>query len=527
VPVRPYDAIHVDDIPPLAWLLNVPRGSGTPQLVHGRHVELFDRGFFEGAWDGDFGDAAFDRVTNAFGSGAVVEGVRITVVPPVHTFEAVYIFTGKATTAISNSLVYLCAFHDLVLDPIDWRSGERFARVTQGLRHLATELRVKSGSIKVVHHHNIVCDGGQVSTLVPKPPPPRFDDFASYYGYLTQTLRSVDANANDGRRVHRYVALATLSSGYDSAAAATLAATVLGCREAVSLKRSFSGDPDSGSEVAQVLGITLHEFDRAEHVPHDDASVAEFLAGGSQGEDYIYRAFDPVLSGRMLLTGFLGDAMWDKKRPPCDDLHRKDLSGSSLGEFRVARDFIHVMVPFIGAVRHPDIYRISNSSELAPYSVGGSYDRPVPRRIVESAGVPRAVFGQKKRATSLVFYRRPALISEQTRAEIEAFERDLRLGWWARTVAAVVGMRWKVGLKLFHQLLRWTPSARAPSLRSRVLARVRRIGLFVLSRVFGPYEVFEHGYPPTAIWQRWAIERLAPRYAASRELRSGRPSVDA
>jgi hypothetical protein len=35
---------------------------------------------------------------------------------------------------------------------------------------------------------------------------------------------------------------------------------------------------------------------------------------------------------------------------------------------------------------------------MAPWSVGGSYDRPIPRRIVESAGIPRRLVGQRKRA---------------------------------------------------------------------------------------------------------------------------------
>ena len=38
---------------------------------------------------------------------------------------------------------------------------------------------------------------------------------------------------------------------------------------------------------------------------------------------------------------------------------------------------------------------------MTPWSVGGGYDRPIPRRIAESAGVDRQAFGQRKRAVAV------------------------------------------------------------------------------------------------------------------------------
>jgi hypothetical protein len=37
------------------------------------------------------------------------------------------------------------------------------------------------------------------------------------------------------------------------------------------------------------------------------------------------------------------------------------------------------------------------------WDVGGDYSRPIPRRIVESAGVPREAFGVSKRVTAVAF----------------------------------------------------------------------------------------------------------------------------
>ena len=46
----------------------------------------------------------------------------------------------------------------------------------------------------------------------------------------------------------------------------------------------------------------------------------------------------------------------------------------------------------------PSIHRISNSKEMQEYSVGGKYDRPIPRRIIETKGIKRDEFMLKKGA---------------------------------------------------------------------------------------------------------------------------------
>jgi hypothetical protein len=41
---------------------------------------------------------------------------------------------------------------------------------------------------------------------------------------------------------------------------------------------------------------------------------------------------------------------------------------------------------------------------MKPWRIGGDYDRPVPRRLVESAGVPRELYGQNKKAITQPFW---------------------------------------------------------------------------------------------------------------------------
>lgn len=504
-----FHAQCLPDIPPLGWLLEFPSGSGETRLYHGRHVDLFENAFLEGAWDGPFQDAAFDRSTNVFGSGAKIGQGSVTFVTPSHTLEPLVVFGN----VVSNSLAFLCAYRDLDLRGMEWRAGEFFASVTLGLGPDPRTIRTARGPLSFIYHHNFTIGSDGRLDVVPKPFPPAFPDFASYYDYLLATARAVRANAADDARVRRYEPLATLSSGYDSTASAVIARAA-GCRRGVSLKLSQRGDSDSGREVAAALGLELQEYDRADRALHGDFSEAEFLSTGMQGEDYILAVYGEALDGRLLFTGFHGGRTWEKTQAPSDDIESSDSSGCSLGEFRLARDFIHFPVPFIGCRRHTHIHRISNSDEMAPYSIGGSYDRPISRRILEEAGVPRTAFGQRKRGTSLLLFRHPVLLSKGTAAEIEAFRKTLPMSLQDKVAFALLAARWHAGTALFRWfgLLQRLRGSRYKAVKYP--RAVGRVCYAALSRMLGRAEVFEHSHPRNVVWQQWAIARMKDRYAA-------------
>ena len=74
-----------------------------------------------------------------------------------------------------------------------------------------------------------------------------------------------------------------------------------------------------------------------------------------------------------------------------------------MGELRLALGFVQLPLPFMGARQKADIVRITESSEMDPWRLGNAYDRPIPRRIAEEAGVPRHLFGQSKMASAVIF----------------------------------------------------------------------------------------------------------------------------
>jgi len=145
------------------------------------------------------------------------------------------------------------------------------------------------------------------------------------------------------------------------------------------------------------------------------------------GEDYPFLGFGPRAARSILLTGFTGDVVWKRHAEPANDLRRKDVSGSTLTELRLRHGFVQVPVPvpFIGATHYDALLRMAESEEMRPYQVGGRYDRPVPRRIAEEAGVPRGAFGTVKKAASVVFDWGGLFWSPTSLQDLEAFERRL------------------------------------------------------------------------------------------------------
>jgi hypothetical protein len=75
-----------------------------------------------------------------------------------------------------------------------------------------------------------------------------------------------------------------------------------------------------------------------------------------------------------------------------------------------------------------DITAISLSPEMQPWSVASDYDRPIPRRIVEAAGVPRPLFGQRKRA-QVRFYGDPRSPVLRTQFREYLATRVAELSW--------------------------------------------------------------------------------------------------
>jgi hypothetical protein len=290
----------------------------------------------------------------------------------------------------------------------------------------------------------------------------------------------------------------TVSSGYDGAAIAVLAAE-LGVRRAATITeskpvRETPSLDDSGEDVARQLGLDVTTYERLAYMRRDDLPEAEFLATGFTAEEVVMSGMEPDLRGRMLVSAFFGDGMWWLIRPPRPRLWRSDQSGSSLGEWRLRAGFIHVPLTCLAAEHYRSAQDISRSVEMRPWVLGRRYDKPIPRRIVEEAGIPRGTFGEVKRAASATIHLDgPSALAPATRAAIEAF---------ADSEGRVLRFR-RRSLPLWRRAL-YVCSRRVGLERIAKRVEKPKYALGVMEPEFG------------TLLFRWAVKVVAPRYGSAK-----------
>jgi hypothetical protein len=222
-----------------------------------------------------------------------------------------------------------------------------------------------------------------------------------------------------------------------------------------------------------------------------------FVAANGTGEEVRFKSAEPHLAGRALLTGYHGDKVWAKTAKDLSaDIVRGDPSGSALAEYRLWVGFLHCPLPFWGVRQIADVHAITRSLEMAPWDIAGDYSRPICRRIVESAGVPRDLFGMTKRAGSVMLHDDPEFLTRASLADYFDWLGQHRSAWLRRVMFPPVRS---------IRLDRMTFQA-----REAIAARMTRTpGLWRVSSRLG------FGTGPTrlrAALLPWAVERAKARY---------------
>src|SRR5207249_1250367 len=137
----------------------------------------------------------------------------------------------------------------------------------------------------------------------------------------------------------------------------------------------------------------------------------------------------------------------------------------------------------LGVRQIGDVSALSRSPAMAPWDVRGTYSRPICRRIVETAGVPRDAFGVRKRTASVLFFERDDVLSPGSLADYREWLCD-------RGVAA---------------------PAHSPGAAARLRAALARLASPRLRNALGlahGARLFPHLFP-------WAVERAKARYRAA------------
>ena len=420
--------------PPLAWLVRCRRRDATLEVMHGLGVHVAADWFCEAVWTGPFAAGDFDRTDLVFGSGARVRRDGVTFVASGSTVDRLHSIETGEWTFISNSFPCLLATTGGALDPTYLSYFTDFKSISRGLARYVRTLVTSVGPVRLTYFHNLAWDGARLRE-VPKPATAAaFPTFERYREFLSGTLGLLSENMAAPERVSPLRWLGTISSGYDSATAATLARPH-GLTEAISFGRASSGDRDSGEFIAAALGIRLDILSR-EAWRAATLSEVPFVAADAKGEDVYFQPAEGDLAGRVLLTGFHGDRIWDRRpHPAAEDVARGDQSGLSLSEFRLWAGFQHCPLPFVGVRRAAEITAISRSREMEPWHTAGHYSRPICRRILEAAGIPRDAFGQWKKTVSVLFFTHDQLLSPASEADHRAWLETHVAEWRERGLA--------------------------------------------------------------------------------------------
>lgn len=490
-----FEFILVPNWPCLAWLARCAKGSPKMTVFHGERVETRDEWFGEILWDGEFSTGGFDMTDIVCGSGARIRGDQVVFVPSGSTVDRINFMEEAGLAWVSNSLACLLSFTNTNLDPSYGGYFNDLQSITNGLLKYQNTIRTASGTATIQYFDNLSWDGARLS-VSPKPNLRRdLSTFSEYFGFLQSTFHAVTENMESGERRHPLSYLGTLSSGYDSATISTIASS-FGCKEVIGFDSGRTGEDDSGGPIAKELGLTLHNADRSEWQSKALSEVA-FLAGDGLGADVIFKGAETYLFGRVLLTGFHGDKVWSKS--PGDlspNIVRGDSSGLDLSEYRLAAGFLNCAVPFWGVKQIADINRISLSDELKEWDVPGEYSRPICRRIVEEAGVPRESFGISKRASADLFTISESFLTPSSMDDYLQWLSDNRAEWWQR--GKIPPMR-STGFDRYKQVYR--NRIRWAVVEKRILWRMA--------------EMIDRSN--TALRRplfAWAVNRMAERYAS-------------
>lgn len=392
----------VAEWPPLAWLATWQKAGRAITVLHGQRVETNADWFCEAVWAGDYASGDFDLTDIVAGSGGRIRNDNAVYVSSGSTVDRLVSIQIDDSFFVSNSLPCLMAAAGAGIDASYPKYYEDLLTIIQGINCYRSFLSTTAGSVRLTYFDNLIWNG---KALEIKPKPVEYRDFSSfsrYRAFLATSFGLLAKNMAAASRNYPYSMLGTLSSGYDSCTATALAREV-GCTDALCITKARGGADEGGQAVAAYLGVHPLLIERAAWFSGSRPEPA-FIAGDAMGTDIPFKSSEPHLMGRVLLTGYHGDVIWAKEGKIVNEyIVRGDQSGLSLTEYRLHAGFVHCPIPFWGVRQIRDLRVLSTSPEMEPWDIPGDYSRPLCRRIVEEAGVPRDLFGQSKAATTVPF----------------------------------------------------------------------------------------------------------------------------
>lgn len=383
-------------LPRMAWALRHVAGEDVVRVLAGADVRKGDAVFWEGVNPCVDDPRAVADFHFPLCSGATLRGNDIIAFSPGHTLDRLFLVEQDDTIVISNSLAFALRASGAKLEPRDltyhWHLGAIGAH--------AHEMPAQGGRLTAYVNTNVFIPRDHNVRWELRPKAPDFETYAEYRALLDAFLRDAAAAAKHPINLP-YTPATTISTGYDSPAASVLARQI-GAETAYTIVDSRAGPSDSGKDIADILGLNVVTASRTDYRAAGAAAERLFYFG-AVGNDIIFYPWKDELTGKMLFSGYKGDILWDRNWPRPLGTWSHDADGATMQEFRLRSGFVHLPPAYFGWRRSDRLLAIAKSDDMAPWALYTDYDRPIARRIVETAGVPRELFGQsKKMVTSTV-----------------------------------------------------------------------------------------------------------------------------
>jgi hypothetical protein len=462
---------------------SIARDGEIVSVHHGLFVEVRDHFFIEGVWNGPFDKGNFASTDCVFGTGAVLRKRSVLFVSSASTTDYLYYHQSAEYVVVSNSLPLLLSYTEDSLDPHFTGYPAINDSIIEGINDHIRDIPTLKGSVKRLMYRNLEISARSVIETE-KDMPPNFACYNDYYAYLVNNYQLIVDNIRDPSRKFRLQIFSTQSKGYDSTALNTIAAkfgidNVFTIIKGKSPKHFATRDQntqvdDDGSPICNALGLNFVPIDRRSFAREFDQEYLYYAALHYNQDANFNEIMTYVSDVSVILTGTLGEIWYTNqsyyKDRPGDinpDLKRGDHGGHGLSELRLVVGFIHLPFVYIGARRREDIFRITESPEMGPWRLENSYDRPIPRRIAEEAGVPRDLFGQIK-VGSVVLFPSPSL----------PYGRELREEFLESLINEGIMTRWGIQLwplvHLVNSVIAFRYNYRAVYYLERLISKIIR-----------------------------------------------------
>jgi len=380
--------------PKLAWVAKHRKGTEKIVIYHGSMLETHPEWAVEGVWCGDFASGDFDKTDLFFGSGVRLRRNAAVFVSSSSGIDRLWYVEKDSCIFVSNTLPGLLAAAGLWLQENYTNYTNDIETVeTIGVRSCNHRFPSSGPDLYLNYFDNLILSNGTI-TISPKPLcSPSFDNFNIYKGFLKESARTLGLNTQSKGRKNRIEMIVGISTGYDSVATAVVARWA-GCRKAVTFENpaSFWRGSDSGEKIARILGFDCRVYRNSKAAYRDEIWV---WAGSGRESARHMSLFDYSKSQTLFFSGAYGDTVWN-----CNKQGLREPAGDAdllLCEYRLSKGLFLSLVPWWGIERAAQIQAISKTDEMLPWTLGTDYDRPIPRRLAEEAGVPRKLFGQRKK----------------------------------------------------------------------------------------------------------------------------------